>query len=340
MSKIILNKKNLFHNLQIISQKAKGKEKVAVVLKDNAYGHGLLEISKLVNEFGITKAVVQTVKEAKIIEELFEEILILADTDFGTYSHTFHIAINDIEQLDKIPENTNVQIKIDTGMHRNGITKDQLKEAIYGVSKRNLNFTGLFTHYRSSDELDTSFYWQRSVFRQIKEETRKLCEQLSIPVPKFHSANSSALFRINDFDEDMTRVGLATYGYLDTDDTFRKPELKPVLSLWSDKLSTRTLKKGQRVGYGGTFEACHDLVISTYQTGYGDGFLRLDVKQEYKTPKGYQILGKVSMDNLTVNSTDEEICLFDDVTELAKIHNTIRYEILTNLKPHIKREVR
>lgn len=340
MSKIILNKKNLFHNLKIISEQAKGKEKVSIVLKDNAYGHGLLEIATLVKEYGITKAVVQTVKEAEQIKELFEEILILADANFETYSHTFHIAINTIEELDKIPENTNVQLKIDTGMHRNGISKNQLKEAIYGICKRNLKFTGLFTHYKAADELNTTFYWQRSVFRQIKKETKKLCEQLSIPIPKFHSASSSALFRFNNFDEDMTRVGIATYGYLASDSTFKIPDLKPVLSLWSKKLTTRVLKKGQKVGYGGTFEACHDMVISTYQTGYGDGFLRINENQEYTTPKGYKILGRVSMDNLSLNCEEEEVCIFEDVNQLAKLHNTISYEILATLNPTIEKEIR
>ena len=77
MAKILLNKKNLFHNLEIISQQAKGKDKVAIVLKDNAYGHGLLEIAKLANEFGIKKAVVRTLDEALKIEAFFDDILIL-----------------------------------------------------------------------------------------------------------------------------------------------------------------------------------------------------------------------------------------------------------------------
>ena len=64
MAKILLSKENLFHNLNIICNQAGSKEKVAVVLKDNAYGHGLLEIAQLANEFGIKKAVVRTLDEA------------------------------------------------------------------------------------------------------------------------------------------------------------------------------------------------------------------------------------------------------------------------------------
>lgn len=80
--------------------------------------------------------------------------------------------------------------------------------------------------------------------------------------------------------------------------------------------------------------------ISTYDVGYGDGFLRLNGEKEYFTPKGYKILGKVSMDNLSINSSDEEVCIFDDVTKLAKIHDTITYEITTTLMPGIEKVIK
>ena len=78
MAKILLSKENLFHNFTVISNQAGSVDKVAVVLKDNAYGHGLLEIATLAREFGIKKAVVKSLEEALIIEKLFER-----------YSHLF-----------------------------------------------------------------------------------------------------------------------------------------------------------------------------------------------------------------------------------------------------------
>ena len=71
MARILLNKDNLFYNLEAISQKATSKEKVAVVLKDNAYGHGIVEIAKLSCEFGIKKAVVRSVEDAQKIKDYF-----------------------------------------------------------------------------------------------------------------------------------------------------------------------------------------------------------------------------------------------------------------------------
>lgn len=340
MAKIILNKSNYFHNLQTIENHLGSKEKIAVVLKDNAYGHGLLEIASMAKEFGVTKAVVRTVEEAKKIETFFEQILILADTDIHNYSHTFHIALNSLEDIQKLPENTNVHIKVDTGMHRNGISLDKLEVAIHGILERKLKLTGVFTHYRSADELTCELFWQRSNFIQAKTIVKNTCEKLFLPVPKFHSANSSALFRFKNYDDDFARVGIAQYGYLDTHSVFDNPDLKPVMSLWADKIVTRILKKNQRVGYGGKYFAKEDMKVSTYKVGYGDGFLRLNGEQKYFTPKGYEILGKVSMDNLSINSDDEEVCIFDDVRELAKIHNTITYEITTTLNSNIPKEIR
>jgi len=340
VAKIIINKSNYFHNLSVISKRANGKEKVAVVLKDNAYGHGLLEIAALASEFGITKAVVQNSAEALKVETFFDDILILADKDTHTYSHTFHITINEINDIFRLPKNTNVHLKIDTGMHRNGILPNELKVAIDGLCKQGLNLTGVFTHHRSADELSCEYFCQKMDFKNVKAEVKKLCEELLLPLPNFHSTNSSGLFRDFNFDEDMTRVGIASYGYLETDEIYKIPNLKPVLSLYANRLSSRKLFLNEKVGYGGTFKAKEEMMISNYDIGYGDGFFRINENQNYITPEGFKVLGRVSMDNLSLDSTKEEVCLFDDVRELSQIHGTITYEILTSLKPEIKREIR
>jgi len=133
-------------------------------------------------------------------------------------------------------------------------------------------------------------------------------------------------------------------------------ELKPVLSLWAQKLSQRKLKKAQKVGYGGVFEAKEQMIVSTYDIGYGDGakeqmivstydigygdgFFRYDGLGDLKVAGGKNILGRVSMDSMSLQSSKNELCLFKDATNLAKYFNTITYEIITNLSPNIKRVV-
>jgi len=339
MSKIIISKSNYFHNLSVISKHVNGKDKITVVLKDNAYGHGLIEIASLAQEFGITKAAVQTIDEAIQIESYFKEILILADVSVHTYSHTFHITINELNDITKLPKNTNVQLKVDTGMHRNGINKNDLKEAICRISKQELNLTGVYTHHRSADELSCEYFCQNLEFKNIKAEVKKTCEELLLPIPNFHSANSSAVFRNKNIEDDMVRVGIASYGYLETDNVYQIPNLKPVLSFHAKRLCSKRLFINEKLGYGGKYKANKEIIVSTYDVGYGDGFLRINEHQTYTTPEGFTILGRVSMDNMSLDSSEDEICLFDDVRALAKIHGTITYEILTSLKANIKKEI-
>ncbi len=339
MAKILLNKSNFFHNLEICSKQAGGKSKIAIVLKDNAYGHGLIEISKMAQEFGITKAVVRTVKEAQKIENFFEQILILAETQNKTWAHRFHVTVNCLEDIDRIGAGALIAIKVDTGMHRNGIKQNELEACIYGAFKKGLNIKSIFTHHRSADVLSSEYFWQNHKFTMIKEDVKKICAKLNLPKISFHSCNSSALFRNNNFNEDFCRIGIAAYGYIENENVFNKPDLKPVLSLTVNKISSRVLKQNQSVGYGATFTADEDMKVSTYDIGYADGFLRIPANKQFFTEDGSQLLGRVSMDNISVNSNKEEICLFSDVKELSKIHNTISYEILTTLSPDIRREI-
>ena len=339
MAYITLNKSNYFYNLDICSKKAGDKSKIAVVLKDNAYGHGLIEIATLAKEYGITKAVVKTIEEAKKIEDFFSQILILADTKKETLSHTFHITINSLEDIDRLVAGTNIHIKVNTGMCRNGIDKDQLEVAFYRALENKLNICGVFTHHSSADEFNGRFQIQNDIFVTIKKHISQLCEKLNLDKIQLHSANSAALFRFKNFDEDFARVGIASYGYNENDPELAFPKLKPVLSLYTQKIATRTLQKNDSVGYGAKFTATKEMIVSTYDIGYGDGFHRIADDLNYKIDDDHQILGRVSMDNISINSDKDEICLFDDVSRLAKLHSTISYEMLTSLKEYIKRKV-
>ncbi len=332
MGYIKLSKSAFFCNLDIISQKAGAIEKVAIVLKDNAYGHGLLEIAKLASEYGIKRAVVRNTTEAKRIEKLFDYILVLADIPQRT--DRFHYTINSLEDLQKFPIGSNIELKVDTGMHRNGIWPDELEEAFKIIQKRGLHLKGIFTHFRSADELGSEFFWQERNFDEAKKRSLELVKRYGLPKPLFHSCNSAALFRIQKLQDDFARVGIAAYGYLESDEIFKLPPLKPVLSLWAKRLATRVLREGQRVGYGGVYEVDCDMVASTYDIGYGDGIFR-----SQKSIKDGKILGRVSMDSIVVESQKDEICVFDNVKELAHELGTISYEVLVKLSTSLPRVV-
>ena len=333
MATIKISKNNLYHNLNQLALKSGSKSKIAAVLKDNAYGHGIEEIAKLTSDWGIEQAVVISNEEASKIEHFFKNTLVLNDTP--TNNPKLSYAITEIKALKSVPKGAKLELKVDTGMHRNGILMSDLKEALELIKANGLNLYGVFTHYRSADEFSSEFAWQKANFEQVK----KITKEAGIRGVRFHSHNSASLLRSKKFSEDIARVGIAMYGYNELPTPLEQIELKPVLSLWAKRVSTRELQAGQRVGYGGDFVAKKDMLISTYDIGYGDGLFRGSNKKLLHTKDGLPILGRVSMDFISIESTKDEICIFDNAKELAGHFNTISYEITTSLKSKIKREV-
>ncbi|MBU1989243.1 alanine racemase [bacterium] len=340
MAYITLNKNNFFNNLDIIARFTKSVDKIALVLKDNAYGHGLVEMASLASAYGVKKAVVQKTQEAKKIEQYFDYILVLADIPSAHESPSGKIryTINDINSIEKFPHASLVELKVDTGMHRNGIAVGELQEAFSRIKEQGLVLEAVFTHHRSADELSSEWFWQNDIFKKVKEEALKLACGFGFGALRFHSANSASLFRHTDFKEDMARIGIAAYGCMTLPASLHVEGFRPVLSVYANKISSRALKAGQCVGYGGTFEAKEDCVVANYDFGYGDGFLRI-CSNKYTTSSGKELIGRISMDNSSFLCEDEEILIFDDASKLAESAKTISYEVLTSLKADIKREI-
>ncbi len=333
MAFIKINKQNFYHNLNQIALQTGSLDKVAIVLKDNAYGHGLELMAKLASEFGIKHAVVRTNVEAELIRSLFETILVLGDKVVKDDKCSF--AINTLEDIKQAQKGSKIELKVDTGMHRNGINIDELDIALALIKKQELSLVGIMTHYRSADELSSELFWQQKNFEKVKNKVKRSGFQNI----RFHSHNSAAILRTKSFDEDLVRVGIGAYGYNELLYPFDKIELKPVMSLYAKKISTRVLKKGERVGYGGTFEALSDMTISTYDLGYGDGWCRGESKNPYITSENLPILGRVSMDFIALESKKNEICVMNDAQVAAKQFGTISYEITTALHMEIEKIV-
>ncbi len=331
MATITINKENFYHNLNQIALKTGSVDKISVVLKDNAYGHGLVLMAGLAKEFGIKHAVVKNLKEAKSIKEFFDGILILNDVPISDETYSF--AINSMDALKNVNNRAKIELKVDTGMHRNGISMYELDEALKFIEKNNLNLVGVMTHFRSADILSSELFWQQKNFESVKNKVT----QVGFKNVKFHSHNSSATLRAKHFDEEMVRAGIAIYGYNELPQVYDDVVLKPVLTLLSKKTSTRTVKKSQRVGYAGDFIVEEDTILSTYDLGYGDGWTRGDSSDPYITAEGLPILGRVSMDFILLESEKEEIVIMDNAQKAAKHFGTISYEMTTALSPEIER---
>jgi len=337
MAYITLNINNFFNNLDIISKQTKSKDKIALVLKDNAYGHGLIEISTMAQQYGIKKAVVQNTDEAQRIKKFFDYILVLADYPKDN-DPKIRYTINSIDNIKKFPKDTKVELKVDTGMHRNGIQIDQLSQAFEMIQKQNLDLEAIFTHHKGADELTSEWYWQNKLFQQLKTDSLELVKKFHFKKLRFHSSNSASLFRTHNFQEDMARVGIAVYGCLDMPKSFLTQGFKPVLSLYASKISSRTVPKGAKIGYGSTYKIEKEEIVSNYDFGYGSGFLRIN-SNNYITPQGIQLVGRVSMDNSSFLSTTKELLIFDNAITASKFAKTISYEVLTSLKSDLPRKI-
>ena len=342
MAYITLNKNNFFHNLDIISKQTQSKDKIAIVLKDNAYGHGLLEMASMAQEYGITKCVVQNSQEAKLIEDFFDYILVLADypkqTNPKQTNPKIRYTINDKNSIKYFPKGTKVELKIDTGMHRNGIAEDELYDTFQKIKEQGLILEAIFTHHRSADELSSEWFWQNDAFKKIKQKSITFAKEFGFEKLRFHSSNSASLFRFDTFDEDMARVGIASYGCMDMPKSLLLEEFKPVLSLYGSKISSRLLQSGKKVGYGASYEMKGEGVVSNYDIGYGAGFLRNN-SNSYITPQGFKLIGRVSMDNSSFISEEDELLIFDNALKASYYSQTISYEVLTSLKENIERRV-
>ncbi len=346
-----ISSQNFFHNHRIILNAItpKAPEKLAIVLKDNAYGHGLKEIAQLAHRVKIQNAFVKNVSEALAIAEFFKSITILyphsKDSNFkeALLAPNLYFCAPSLESLVQLPPNTKIELKVNSGMNRNGIDKNALSEAFTLITKNNLQLKGIFTHNGFGDDLDSAFYTQNIEFLEIKKDSLALCNHHNLPRPRFHSLSSSGAFRTDcasipsDLQDDLYRIGIAFYGYLCCD--FQSPPLKPIASLYAEKISTLSLKSGASIGYSGVSTLEKDSIVSTYDIGYGDGLFRIREGMELYSAEGFRILPRASMDCISIATDAQKVCIFNNANTFARAFHTIPYEILVHLHSYIPRIV-
>lgn len=326
MSLIKINQKAYENNLKTIVSKVGGFSRLICVFKDNAYGHGAKILAPIAKALGVNFIAVKNEKEAYELESFFDNILILSHHPHGKENPKFIYALNDMDKINTYQNNTKIHLKIDTGMHRNGVCIENLSEALLKIKSSALKLEGIFTHFAGADEMDASFYIQKEKFSKAKDIAKEIYDNLI-----FHSHNSAALFRAVKIPEDeFCRTGLAQFGYGDEN-------LERVLSLYAHRLSHRELQIGQSVGYGGAFSATEKIKIATYDLGYADGLFRYDGKGDLLLANKQKILGKISMDSFSCQDFGEEVCVFDNANIWADFFRTINYEILVKLHPDIPR---
>ena len=218
---------------------------------------------------------------------------------------------------------------------------EDLQKTLELIKKRNLRLIGVFTHNGYGDmdnrNLSDEFLLQQNIFRNVKQIVLDFVNNNNMPLPRFHSLSSSGAIKCREIDDDLVRIGIAMYGYLGVDCDLN---LNPIAELWVDKISSRYLKAGSKIGYDGKYVLNNDCIVSSYDIGYGDGLFRLNENHsEMRTKDGSLILPRMSMDVTSIISDKDRLCFMHDANEVARIFGTIPYEVLCRISPFIKREI-
>lgn len=360
----------LKENLNIVrSQLPEGCDIIAVV-KANAYGHGEKEIARaLERSCGIRYFAVASLGEAKNLRSegvCNGEILVLSyvSAEELKYANEQNITLAAIsmqhamELSNKASElgiKAKVHIKLNTGMNRVGFeckTQKDLELLSTAYALPNLDITGIFSHFSSSDDLSDGADEYTKLQLSRFENTLSFLESRGINPGLRHISNSGAIGKYPNARFDAVRCGALMYGYNTAVDA--KLPVKPI-ACWKASIScVRTLEKGDAVSYSRHFIAKGGEKIATICVGYADGYKRsLSGTEDGKGGcviiggKRCRILGNICMDQMMVDVTGVEAKENDvailmnedlDADELALYAGTCMHDILASIGPRVERE--
>ncbi len=348
------------HNIQQIRSKVNGK-KIMAIVKANAYGHGILEITERAIQNGVEYIGVGFLEEAIFLRQNEVEAPILVMGGILGYQlkkfiqNDIEITVSSLELARHINDELHnqkakVHLKIDTGMERIGVTHKYAVEFVQRVAQmKNLDIVGIYSHFATADEGDKSFtLTQLERFESIISDLKRS----GIEIPVKHIANSGAIADVARSTFDMVRPGIAVYGMYPSDHVSKGMNLKPVLSLRSKVVFIKRVPANTGISYGLKYFTEKDCNIVTVPIGYGDGYSRLLTNKGDVLIRGkrYPVVGAVCMDQLMVNTGDDRIEIGDEVvligksgdeeitaTELADKIGTIPYEITCMVNARVPR---
>jgi alanine racemase len=339
----------ILHNLKEYQNKYPNL-RFAPVLKSNAYGHGLINIGKILDNQNLPFFMVDSFFEALQLrrENIKTKILILGynrlNETIGGKLKNVSFGVIDFEQLKQIiaalKKPQTFHLKIDTGMHRQGILVEQVDEAIKLI-KSNSNFIleGVCSHFATADDGDQSFVKQQiEIWNKITgkfknefpssrrhseaergkaaaaEESQSAKEILhasdalgaqddATSIKYFHVSNTAGTFYTSGLDVNVGRLGIGLYGI--NQSPFEKLNLQPALEMVSIISSIKKIKSGEKVGYGITFTAPKDMVVATVPVGYNEGVdRRLSNIGFFKVADvDCPLVGRVSMNMSSIDVT-------------------------------------
>lgn len=346
---IYVNKNNLRHNIDYLNDLT-GSE-LCIVVKANAYGHGIDWTVNTALESGVIWFAVAAIDEAILVRGISDDIRILLlsepsiseldklaiyNIDTTVYNETF------IEALGESKHSFKVHLKIDTGMHRVGCSPNKFDYLYEKISSfKNLALEGICTHFPVADMDERQTNQSVEIFKDT-------ISTIDIKNLLIHADNSASTTYNNEKIFNMTRVGLAAYGYSISPVSVAS-ELKPVMEIKTRISNIQLRKKGESVSYGKAHILEKDSLIATAPIGYGDGYPwnSFPDGKVIVDNKFCRLIGRVTMDQILFDVTGMKVGINDEVTilgasleedikisikDIAEWNNTIEWEILTNIK--------
>jgi alanine racemase len=351
------------HNLGNIRSLVDEKVEIMAVVKANAYGHGILQISQALVEEGVNYLGVATVDEGLKLRSSGIKVPILVlgsvldEEAQAAVSNDITLTLCDQGLLDvlvQISKETKkrpkVHVKIDTGMGRIGVWHEEAVDFIKNVySKKEIDTEGVYTHFSSAGRDKTMTRMQIDHMETILKEM----EQLGIDVKYKHAANSIAVVDWKKSHMNLVRTGILLYGVYPKESFRKEFELKPVMNLKTKIVHLKDTPPGRSISYGRTYITQKDTKIATIPIGYADGYGRILSNKAEALVKGQyvKIVGMVTMDQTLldvgnvkeVNVGDEVVLIGRQGTseilieKIAKLAGTIPYEILSAITDRVPR---
>jgi len=344
-----INTLALQRNFQRIQQLAQNSQVLAVI-KADGYGHGLVRVAKtfpadtcfgvacLDEAMALRKAGISN--DILLLEGFFdqEELELAAELEMQSVIH--HQYQVDMLTNSKLVKPLKIWLKLDSGMHRLGLNSDEFNDCYrqLSASKSVIQPINLMSHFASADSDLVESYRQLDLFKELSKHKSGLRSM----------ANSAGLIQIPESHFDLVRPGLLLYGCSPLLNKSAKDlALEPVMRLTSQVIAIKTIKKGEKVGYGGSWQAKNDTEIGVVAIGYGDGYPRHAVNGTPVFIKGkrYPIAGRVSMDMVTIELGSDHDCEIGDTAvlwgpelaleEIADFADTISYELMCGITPRV-----
>lgn len=373
---IEISRSALKNNLDYIHSKKKAKTKLSLVVKGNAYGHGIEVYAPLAATLGVKHFSVFDAHEAYLLKKSLNspaELMIMGmisdDQISWAIGEEVGFFIFDEHRLDQaialakaIGRKAKIHVELETGMNRTGFEKPSWIK-LYRKLEANrdyLEIEGLCTHFAGAENIANHL----RVIRQVKRFKEGRAHFQGLNPTYIHAACSAAFLRFPKSQHDLVRVGILQYGFWPSVETYiategmnpqAKDPLQRLISWKSRIMNLKKVKKGEFIGYGTSYLATQDTKVAAVPVGYSHGFSRSLSNAGRALVRGVRVgvIGVVNMNVMMLDvshvpgvETGDEVVLIGEqgdqsisVSSFSEYSDQMNYELLTRLPHDIPRYI-